>query len=187
MSGSEGMEGDRLLSNRLRLLQFMVAAMITGAVVFAVIAVVVGLQRGGDPDVPMGTPFLSYIALAFFVIELAAWAVFPRRLADRGVAAIAAGTWTPGPESNPADYAGDDAKLLAVLQTKTLAASALMEGAAFLGCIAYLVEGQAIALAATAGAVLVMAATFPTLGRLRGWLETQRARVEELRRQGEAA
>jgi hypothetical protein len=50
-----------------------------------------------------------------------------------------------------------------------------------MGCIAYLVEGQPVALGVVFVAVVLVILSFPAEGRVRTWLEQQTDRLAELR------
>jgi hypothetical protein len=62
---------------------------------------------------------------------------------------------------------------------------ALLEGAAFLGCIAYLLEARPLALGVVVVAITPMLVNFPTEARVRAWLERQADQLAELRQQGD--
>jgi hypothetical protein len=171
---------DRLLRPRLRVLQMIAGALITGVLAFGVVVIVLVQQRGPAGPGANG-PVLTYVALAFFAANAVVWSFLPARFAQKQVRDIAAGTWKPGPQTSAAAYPSDLAKLLVVLQTRTVIAYALLEGSAFLGWIAYLTEGDLLALAAVAGPLALMQLTFPTRLRVEVWLQRQQARLEELR------
>ena len=100
---------------------------------------------------------------------------------------IAAGTWTATsePAAPPAAFAATDGgKLLAVFQTRSIIAGALLEGPAFLAGVAYMTERQAAALGIVACAVLLMLITFPTHGRVQAWLEKQQQSIDTTRQFG---
>jgi hypothetical protein len=91
------------------------------------------------------------------------------------------------PGANAAAYGTDNSKLLAVRQTTLLVSLALLEGVAFSGCIAYLLEAQPLVLGVVLVAVLLLLAYFPTEGRVRSWLERQTDQLVVLRQQGDVA
>ena len=94
---------------------------------------------------------------------------------------IAAGTWQPPTGSNPSSFASDNSKLLGLRQGTLIVRLALLESAAFFGCIAYLLEGQMFVLSEVLVAVFLMLASFPTFYRVRYWLELQADRLSQLR------
>jgi hypothetical protein len=175
---------EALVGPRVRVLQIIAAALILGVLIFLVVAVVIVQQRGGGLGQQADPPFVSYVALGFFAVALLVCTFVPALAVGGQVRRVAAGTWQP-PQKVPATaYPSDAAKLLAVYQTRTVIAYALLEGPAFLGCIAYLSEAQTIALAVAAAAVLLMLLTFPTRLRANLWLLRQQALVDELRASG---
>ena len=56
-----------------------------------------------------------------------------------------------------------------------------LEGAAFLGCITYLIDGQFFQLAVPGAVLAMMALTFPTRERIGQWLEMQQTCINERR------
>ena len=97
-----------------------------------------------------------------------------RRLHTRtALRQIASGAWPLPPGADAAAFASDTAKLLAVRQTTMLISWAMVEGAAFFGCIAYLLEAQPFTLAVVGVAVLLMLVDFPTERGVSAWLERQ--------------
>ncbi len=66
-------------------------------------------------------------------------------------------------------------------QTTLIVGLAPLEGTAFLGCIAYLIEANPLALAVVGVAVCLMLYKFPTEGRVRTWLEQQAAVLNGMR------
>ncbi|HXG08320.1 MAG TPA: hypothetical protein VNK04_00875 [Gemmataceae bacterium] len=186
---------DRRFNARIRTLQIVASTLLVGVLVF--LGIVLFLRPGqGGARLP-GTPVVSCTALVFLVSVLAVWFFLPAHLAKRQVRKIADGTWIPGspyPYSLYWGWAGpglplaafptDADKLLAVFQTTSLVGWALLNGPAFMGCIAYLLEGEPFALGVIGVPVLLFLVTFPTRGRISRWLAEQQARVNEIR-QGE--
>ena len=72
-------------------------------------------------------------------------------------------------------------KLVNWRQVSQIVGYALLEGTAFLGIIAYLVEDHVLALAVTGFCLLLMITTFPTRDRLNQWLDQQMDQLRELR------
>lgn len=67
----------------------------------------------------------------------------------------------------------DAGKLAQVYQTTTIVGCALLESAAFLALLAYLLEGQQVSLAVAGAMLLGVAAHLPIGGRLASWVERQ--------------
>jgi hypothetical protein len=181
----EDREDRRDLSRGILTTQIIAAALLTGLLAFAGIALMLVQQQGRGLNPPAGPPIESWVALGFFVAALVLWAVLPRWVARAQVARVAAGTWTPNPRLAASANATDAVKLLAVFQSRTVMASALLEAPGFFAGIAYLLEGQPFALGVVGAAVLLMWASFPTRGRIERWLEAQQAQVDAMRQTGD--
>ena len=177
--------GDEITSARVRTAQIVAAALLSGVLIFAGIAVFLVQQRGKGLSPPTGMPVISYAAVALFVLELALWRFLPDQIANNQVGKIARGAWTPGPGAPATVFATDTDKLLSVFQTKTLVANALLEAVALLGCVAYLVEGRLCVLAVVGGAALLMLVTFPTRDNVAQWLAERQDRIREIRQSGD--
>jgi hypothetical protein len=76
-------------------------------------------------------------------------------------------------------------QIRALPMTAMIIGLALHEGAAFLGCIAYMMEGQMLALGAAGLAILLMLTRFPTEYRVRTWMRQQLDWLEKAREQTE--
>ncbi|HWY86943.1 MAG TPA: hypothetical protein VNX28_09480 [Gemmataceae bacterium] len=172
------------LDFHLRITRIVVGAMMMGIVSFLAIAVIL-VQRGAPNPNQQG--ILSAMAAAFFALMFLLWWVLPDVAAKNQIERIAAGTWTPGKDPKTGSeiqagaYPNDAAKLLSVNQTRALIAAALLEGAGFFGCIAYLVEQQIFALGIPGSVILLMALTFPTRNRVVQWLEVQQMCINDRR------
>jgi hypothetical protein len=176
-------ELDDFLGPRLRVMQIIAATILLGAVAFAVIAlsVVWGQNGGRGLAPPAGLPILSVVAAFVLATNGLLAAFFPRVVTRAVVRRIAASLdWPPGKDAE--FYAEAAAQLLASRQTTMIIALALLEGAAFLGGFAYLLEAQPLALGVVGAAVFLMLLHYPTRDRVRAWIERQADRVRALRR-----
>jgi hypothetical protein len=137
--------------------QIVAAAMIAGTLIFACIAFVIGLgQQPGDPTV-------AYLAVGFSVIAL--------------IASFVASTIVTNQRLRILGKTGRELsvmELFAVFQTKVIVRSALLEGAAFFCCVAYLGSSLWWALATALVLIALMAVIFPTRGRFDDWAREQR-------------
>jgi hypothetical protein len=70
-------------------------------------------------------------------------------------------------------------QLIALYQTTLIIGLALLEGAAMLGCVAFFLEAHVVDLAVVGIGLILMAARFPTRGRVATWLAQQRAALED--------
>jgi hypothetical protein len=126
------------LESHLRMIQIITGAMMMGIVTFMGIAIFLDQQRPPNVNQPV---MLSTLAAAFFAIIFMAWWVIPDVVVNKQVEQIAAGTWTPGKSAEsgkqipPEAYPTDASKLLVVNQARSIIAAALLEGAAFFGCL----------------------------------------------------
>src|SRR5262249_29481905 len=98
---------------------------------------------------------------------------------------LATGTWRPPAGAGAADFTSDTAVLLGTYQSTRIIALALLEGAALLAAISYLLEGQAWTLGLALAALALMLSQFPTEARVRSWLQQQEDRLTDLRREAE--
>lgn len=188
---------DLLPQQHLRTMQINVAAFIAAVAAFlAIVLIIVSVRTDGKGMAPRaGLPVISLAAFAWFVLDAPLAFIFATMQTRAALRKIASGTWQPGPrnllpwptKTNPSDYNTDTAKLLAVRQTMTLMIFAPLEGMAFFGCIAYLVEAQDFVLGVILVPVILMLLCLPTESRVRAWLEKQTDRLAELRQQARLA
>lgn len=177
------MDEEDFLRKRLRTMQLIALALLAAAVVYVgVVLIVVANRAGGAPE--GREPWLTWAALAFLLLQIVLASVFPAIQTRSAMRKVAANDWRPPPGSEPEQFKSDITKLLAIWHAESLCFLAPLEGAAFLGCIAYSVEGQTAALVATGVAVALMLTRFPSEQRVRAWLERQTECLAELR-QGE--
>lgn len=170
-----------LVTPRLRMMQLLAAALPAGVVIFMGIALFLVANRP-NPVAPEGPLLLTWLAVGFVALQVVVSAVFPPLQTRSAVRRAAAGAGRPAASlAQPLET--DTARLLAIAQTQLLITLALLEGAAFFGCVAYLVEAQPIALAAAAVALVLMLARFPTEPRLRAWLEEQSEALDRYRQE----
>lgn len=180
---------DPLPRQNLQTMQMIAGALLLGVVVFLIIALLIVSNRGkGNGMAPTGGfPMISILAVVLAAVEFPLAFVVPAVLTRNALRQIASGAWRPPPTANAPAFDTDTSKLLAVRQTTRIIGLALLEGAAFLGCIAYLLEAQPFALGVPLAAILLMLMSFPTESRIRAWLERQIDRLSELRQQGDVS
>jgi hypothetical protein len=179
---------DELPRGQLRVMQIIAGAMLTGVLgMLAFVLYFVLVVRNGQAVNPRAEiPLLSLLAVILLAANVPVAIVLPGNLTRAAVRQIAAGTWRPAGFTglSPNTLNTDSAKLLAVRQTTKIIALALVEGAACLGGMAYLLEAKPWALGVVAVAILFILFTFPTEGRVRTWLEQQTGRLAEARQPG---
>jgi len=164
-----------VLRKSLTAVQVIVAALVLGVAVF--IGILLVWRRGEAPQEPQLTWLLVGVGAAdvvvLFLVRLMVLGRARQRIAD--------GTWKP-PGKAAQGYqdlleAGDAGRLVVAWVTATILTAAGMEGAALLGCVAYLLEGQPAALVAAGFFGLLLALQMPTRGRLDQWLESELLRL----------
>lgn len=174
-----------------RTAQIIVGAMVAGVTFFCVLVTTVlsdARQPGaGAGPIVLGLPLITAMAVGFGLLSLVASLVVPKVVVEGGLRAIAKGASLGDmklAESGQRQVypASDVGRLLPLFQTQLIIASALNEGAAFFGAIAYLIEGRAAAIAVAGTMVALILGRFPTLDRVQGWLDAQLERLAALRR-----
>lgn len=154
---------------RLRTLQIIAGAFTWGVVCCFGIMLYLASQQGFDE--PGSSRMISSVAALVLVFNCIA-NVFLQ------VILIRAGMNTMVKQ----DRSLDDEKLLNLRQTTLLVYLALIEGAAFLCCIALLLERQSFVIGLILGAIFIMIWQFPTKGRVERWMDRQRSLLEDVRR-----
>jgi hypothetical protein len=167
--------GDPLLSQRIRTMQLIAGALLMGVLSFLGVALfLVYVQQNGKGMVPpQGMSIYSLVALGMFAVCASLSIYLPRNMLESQTRRIAAGLWQPPPGQDASAYASQAAQLLAARQSTMIIGLALLEASAFMGILAFLIEGNPLALCMTAGAVVLMLFRFPLNGRIRAWLEEQ--------------
>jgi hypothetical protein len=168
-------------------LRIIVVALATGVVAFAVTAIVIRVQQAVAPanDTAELLTTLGIVAapVAFLLSRFV-----PGLIVATSRRQIASGQYGSPAESNPHQTGGpqsslrqlgDDGKLFTVYQTKTIISAALLEGAAFLNIVAYLLGGSPIALGLGLLLALAIVALFPRNSRVVEWIEGQRRLMAE--------
>jgi hypothetical protein len=174
---------DVLTPQRLRTMQIIASALLLGVLIFLAIAayIVVFQNHGRGMAAAQDLHVVTLTAVVMFAC-LAPLAFFlPRMQSRAALRRIAAGTWRAPPELDPREFATLPGKLLAVLQTTMLIGLSMLEGTAFLGCIAYLLEAQPLAAGVIGGALFLMLLQFPTQRRVRAWVERQTDQLADIR------
>lgn len=179
------------IARQVHIPQIIVGTLVTGALVFLVIAYVLGGQRveaGQD-----GQPIVTYTAVAFAVMALLARLIAANAICARNRQRIIDRTWqapqppqyaqdAEGRSAKFLDETGDAGKLFCIFQTKTIVSTALLEGAAFMGAVTYLIEANRIALIVAVAMIVAVAVHFPSRSGVVRWIEGQLRIIEEQRR-----
>lgn len=164
---------DTLLRPRIRVMQIIAGAIITGLTGFLVVAILCRGQFGGGQGLGAiaGIPLLTALSLGMLIVETPIAFVVPRNLLEKSMRSITA----------QAQPEAEASQLLAVRQTTMIITMALFEGVGFLACIATLLEGHILAVSVAVICIAIMITNFPTEGRLRYWLDEQQRRLSEAR------
>jgi hypothetical protein len=168
---------------QLTTMRIIAGALLSGVTIFlAIVLYLVLVENDGHGlNPPVDLPFLSVASLVLLLMEAPLSFIVPANITRKAVQQIAQGTWLGPQGTDPSAFPTDAAKLLAVYQTAMIVGLAMLEGAAFFGCIAYLVEGHAVGLGVVILAVLLQILRFPTESRVRAWLEQQAEMLAQLR------
>jgi hypothetical protein len=162
-------------------LRIILLALASGIMVFAVVATVI--RAGGEPQHADAMNLLTWMAIGAAPIALVASRLLPALIAGSARAQIAARRRDPSQGTIGAQAVlpelGDAGALYGVYQTKTIVGAALLEGAAFLGITAFLLEGTWIALGVGVGMAAVILTMFPSAPRAAEWIQQQLRRIDE--------
>jgi hypothetical protein len=167
---------------RVRQLQIVVAALATGPVVFAGIALFAPVQ-------PVQLPLLAWVAAAFALMAFVLRALVPKLIVARTRQKIARGTATlPGNRMGPSteefiERTGDAGYLWLTYMTRTIVAAALLEGAAFFNLVVYLLQRSWMSLAVATALVACVLMLMPTPQGVIRWIGDQLEQIERLRRE----
>ena len=173
-------------SARLRVSQIIAGSLIAGVVIFLLVVLyLVHVQNQGRGNAPAkDIPILSLIAAGMLATLAPMSLILPRFLNQVSLGQLVAGTWKPPEGANPAAFGTVTDKLMSIYQTTLIVRLAMLEGAAFMGVLAYLQEAQPWVLGLVAAVLALMALTFPTRGRAQAWLESQADMLGTLRGNG---
>lgn len=171
-------EQDEMLPPQMLLvLQIIAGALLFGVILFLTVAATIVFFHGNAGGIaPAGQmPLLTIVAVVFFVVDGPFAFLIPGIQTRNALNKLAA-----------SPSGSKFASLLPLRQSTLITSLAILEGAAFLGCIAYLVEGQYYALLPVAAAILLILVQFPTEYRVRSWLNRQCDQLAKLRLQNDA-
>ncbi len=169
----------RALHQHIRSIQIIVAALVVGCLSFLGIVVFV-IDAPAQPVGAGDGLVITLAAVGMAAVNVALRFFLPTAIANAARRKISRGTWKL-PAAQPAspklrdflETTGDAGKLMLVLMARTLLATALLEGAAFLAIIAYMVEGPLFALALAIGLVVGVACHFPSRSSVIRWIASQ--------------
>jgi hypothetical protein len=124
---------------------------------------------------------ITYMSLVVAGVQAIVCVIVPRMIVVGHRQQIAAGTWKA--QANALDATDTDAgKLAVVYRTTTIIGCALLEMAAFLALITYLMEGHVATLIAALLMLIGVALHVPLGDRVTVWVENQLQIIEDDRR-----
>jgi hypothetical protein len=171
---------------RLKTMQIIAAALLLGQATFtAVVVFLVNNAPAQEAGVPAAKdlPIVSFVALAVFASNVPLALIMGGAIAKTQVAAFAQETKTHNSDDTKQE---DSLGLLTTAQTVMIITFSLLEGPGFLGCIAFLLEGQLWVLAVPGCSMALQLVKFPTELRVESWINEQLATLRQLRSQHSA-
>lgn len=185
---------EEAIAQQTRILQMIVAALVTGCLIFIGIIVILNVGAGADGELAEaeGTPFITYLMLAFSGAAILARLMIVPLIVSAGRKRIAAASWQPPTQRgrpNPRaqqfiEQHGDTARLFALYMTKTIIGAAFLEGAAFACGVAFILEGRPLALAGAIVCAIGVALHFPTASGVITWIDAHERRIAEEKEMG---
>jgi len=158
-------------------LRIIVATLIAGVLSFAAVALFI--RQNGNMQADPALDFMTWMALAAAVAALVVSWLLPMAIVKNARRAIAGGSYpAPAPNTPGSPFAalselGDAGKLAVAYQTSTIVGAAVLEGAAFMNIVTYLVNGSLTSLVVGVCIVLPIAAMFPSAPRVANWIDGQ--------------
>ncbi len=170
-------ETSAALAGPIRVMQIIVGALVAGPLAFLVFALA---TRGENAKPREGVAIATYGAMSLAVCAISARMIVPNLIAASARKKIAGGKWQlvneDGVPDRPNDFiqkTGDAGKLCMVFQIRLIVASALLEGAAFLSIMAFMIEGQLFALVLACLLLMGILLGFPTASSVEHWIDDQ--------------
>ncbi len=175
------------MAARLRPLQVIVGMMVLGATAFLIVAAVVSGEVAASPgDTPV-TPVLTYLCAGFGVVALIARMLIPGVMTTSARANIVKkrvdSSATPAPKASSADGAvlTDVVQLCTSYASVVVIRAAVVEGAALLAALAFLVERSPLSAVVAIVLILALLAQIPTHTVMAQWLDTELRHLEQTR------
>jgi hypothetical protein len=167
--------------------RIIVAALLAGSIGFlAVAAALVHLDVVEANK--EGASTMNLVLILFLIGDMIARLIVPSVLVAQGRRRIAAGQWSLPEGAGQGDIAafiertGDAGRLLCVYQTRTIVASALLEGVAFFAIIVYLLTQSMVGLVVAVVLILGLGFHIPTRSGVSRWIEDQLQLIDQERR-----
>jgi hypothetical protein len=182
--------------------QIIAGALIAGPIPLLVIAFFIGPMLGQPPPAP-GKPagaaaagqvsdetfrtILSYVAIGAGAMALLLYSIVPRLISSSASKSVAPSTSAAPPvksagkgkRAGPRTADELRTKLLPQFQTELIVRAAILEGAAFLGAVAYLLTGNPVPACVVVALLATMLVDFPTRTRVESWLERRQEKLRD--------
>lgn len=175
------------VGRRVITIQIIVTALFVASLGFlAVVAVLV--QMGTVEPNKEGAFAMNLVLVLFLIADMIARFIAPAVVVAQGRRKIAAGQWSLPEGPGQAQIAsfiertGDAGRLLGLYNTKTIIASALLEGVAFFAIVVYLMTQSMVGLVVAIALILGLAFHIPTRSGVLHWIEDQLELIEQDRR-----
>jgi hypothetical protein len=175
------------LARNVRVEQIVVGALVAGALTFLVVAAVLVSQGAFGPGDEELTWIMNLVLALFLIPDIAARLIVPSIIVAQARRRILAGEWDvpEGPQraqvAEMIERTGDAGRLMGVHATKTIVATALVEGVTFFAIIVYMVTQSMFALCVAIVMIAVLALHFPTRNGVLDWIESQLQLMEQER------
>jgi hypothetical protein len=180
---------DVVIRKQVSVLGIVVAALVSGSLVFLIIVCMVPGQGRSDEGLSVLTTIALGVAAACILMRL----IVPGVVVSTARRNILRGQYNPGMRTAGAQReqldaffrrTGDAGRLMIVYMVTTVLAAAILEWAIFLLLIVYLIDHQAVTLTVAIAILVALAAHVPWRARVFAWIDGQLRRLEEQRRFG---
>ena len=166
------------LDQAARTIQIIAFALIMGVVVFGLVLLLGGIGA----QEPEETPIVSIIAAVFALVSVVAAPLVSKMVASGMRRSIFAGKEiNAGGSKLIPESVGEVGVLAGVYQTQQIIGRAILEGAAFMNLMAYMMEHQTMSLVFAVFLLIAMFFNFPTREKLENWIHKEMTTIEQLR------
>ena len=165
-----------LIDKTLQTLRIIVGVMVVGLLAMIAVSATIGPSqaKAAAPAAPVRVPADAKLPVITVLALLMAATLVPLSVALSGITTDTLRKKRAAGASKDED---DVPALMTIFQTKTIIASALTEAPAFFAAIAYLIEGNPMALALAGVLTVIVAMRFPVRRRVEHWLAGQLERL----------
>lgn len=171
-------EQNQLIEQTARTTQIIAFALISGVILFAFVILLAGLATDDPPE----TPVISIVGFVF-----AAGAVLAAPIVSKAIASAMRRSAVEGNQTSNRQYPAQQQEfgtfgiVVGSFQVGQIFRRAILEGAAFMNLVAYIIEAQPLNLAIAIFLVLTMMFSFPTRDNLERFVREQMDEIEQLK------